>query len=60
MKLKLFALRNTTTGRIVADLFFGDKKAAKVKRDELNKEGDGSYVVTPGPDHHKVKNATPR
>ena len=55
MKLNLFALRNTATGRVVPDLHFGDKKAAKAKRDELNKEGLDSYVVTPGPDHHKSK-----
>lgn len=52
MKLRLFALRNTSTGKILADTYFGDKVAAKRERDERNKAG-GSYVVTPGPDHRR-------
>lgn len=52
MKLRLFALRNTSTGKILADTYFGDKVAAKRERDERNKAGD-SYVVTPGPDHRR-------
>ena len=52
MKLRLFALRDTSTGRILPDAYFGDKAAAKRERDERNKAG-GSYVVTPGPDHRR-------
>ena len=52
MKLRLFALRNSSTGKLVPDLYFSDKPAAKKERDERNKTG-GNYVVTPGPDHHR-------
>lgn len=52
MKLRLFALRNSATSKIVPDLYFGDKVAAKRERDERNKAG-GNYVVTPGPDHRR-------
>lgn len=52
MKLRLFALRNTSTGKILADVYFSDKTLAKRERDERNKAG-GTYVVTPGPDHRR-------
>ena len=52
MKLRLFALRNTSTGKTLADTYFSDKVAAKRERDKRNKAG-GSYVVTPGPDHRR-------
>lgn len=52
MKLRLFALRNSSTGKRVPDLYFSDKSAAKKERDERNKSG-GNYVVTPGPDHRR-------
>lgn len=48
MKLKLFAIRDLTTNRIIPDLFFSDKVKAKAKRDEL---GAGTHCVTYGPDH---------
>ena len=54
MKLRLFALRDTTTGKTIPDLYFSDKQAAKRERDERNSQG-GKYNVTPGPDHHKAK-----
>ena len=52
MKLRLFALRNSSTGKLVPDLYFSDKPAAKKERDERNKAG-GTYVVSPGPDHRR-------
>lgn len=52
MKLNLFAIRSLTTGRIIPDLFFSDKSAAKKGRDRL---GADSHVVTYGPDHRKFK-----
>ncbi len=52
MKLRLFALRNTSTGKIVSDAYFDNKVAAKRERDARNQAG-GSYVVTPGPDHRR-------
>ncbi len=52
MKLRLFALRNLSTGKLVTDIYFSDKPAAKKERDERNKAG-GAYVVTPGPDHRR-------
>ncbi len=54
MKLRLFALRDTANNKIIPDLFFGDKQAAKRERDVRNAQG-GSYAVTAGPDHHKYK-----
>jgi hypothetical protein len=52
MKLRLFAIRDTQTNKIVLD-DFSDKKAAKAERDRLG--GAPRYVVTPGPDHRKNK-----
>lgn len=54
MKLRLFALRDATTGKTIPDLYFADKQAAKRIRDERNAQG-GKYTVTPGPDHRKAK-----
>jgi hypothetical protein len=54
MKLRLFALRDTKTNKLVPDAFFSDKPAAKKARDELNSQGD-NVVVTPGPDHRRFK-----
>jgi hypothetical protein len=54
MKLRLFALRNTSTGRLI-DGYYPDKPAAKKARDELNAQGVDKYVVTPGPDHRRYK-----
>lgn len=52
MKLRLFAIRDLTTGRILPELFFASKQAAKTKRDEL---GQSSHCVTYGPDHRHFK-----
>ena len=54
MKLRLFALRDTTTNKIVPDLFFPSKPEAKKARDERNKDG-AALVVTPGPDHRRSR-----
>lgn len=48
MNLKLFAIRDLSTGKLIAGLFFSDKQAAKAKRKEL---GDTTHCVTYGPDH---------
>lgn len=52
MKLRLFAIRDTQSNKIVAD-DLPDKKAAKAERDRLG--GAPRFVVTPGPDHRKNK-----
>lgn len=55
MTLKLFALRNTATKKLLTD-FFPNKPAARARRDELNQtEKQVLYVVTPGPDHRRFK-----
>ena len=54
MKLRLFALRDSHTLKIVPNMFFSGKPEAKRARDELN-AGTARYVVTPGPDHRKAK-----
>lgn len=56
MKLRLFALRDATTGKVLPEPHFNDKQAAKRERDARNAAG-GNYVVTPGPDHRKAKTA---
>lgn len=54
MKLRLFALRDTDTGKTLPDQFFPGKPEAKRTRDDLNKtEGRQRYLVTPGPDHRR-------
>ena len=52
MKLRLFAIRDLNTGRILQDLFFSSKSEAKVKRDEL---GAPTHCVTYGPDHRHFR-----
>lgn len=52
MKLRLFALRDTKTNKVLPETFFADKPAAKKVRDELNAQGS-AVVVTPGPDHRR-------
>ena len=52
MKLRLFALRDLKTGRIIPDLYFFAKPAAKAKREELGRE---THCVTYSPDHHKFR-----
>ena len=48
MKLRLFAIRDLSTGRVLPNLFFASKSEAKAKRAEL---GDKTHCVTYGPDH---------
>lgn len=56
MKLRLFALRDSTTNKIVPGQFFSDKQAAKQARNENNAAaGYARYVVTNGPDHRRYK-----
>lgn len=50
MKLRLFTLRDTTTNKVVPDLYFSSKPEAKRERDSREA---GKYVVTTGPDHHR-------
>ena len=54
MKLRLFALRDTQTKKLVPGAYFVTKSEAKCARDELNK-GTTLYVVTLGPDHQKSR-----
>ena len=54
MKLRLYALRNTQTNKLMPELFFASKPDAKRHRDALNAiPGHASVVVTYGPDHRK-------
>lgn len=56
MKLRLFALRDTQTNKLVPDLYFVSKPEAKRARDLHNSSSNSArYVVTPGPDHRKFK-----
>lgn len=56
MKLRLFALRDTSTGKLVPNLHFASKPEAKKARDENNAAaGHDRYVVTNGPDHRRFK-----
>lgn len=52
MKLRLFAIRDLTTGRILPNLFFSSKPEAKTKRQELGAE---THCVTYGPDHRHYR-----
>lgn len=52
MNLRLFAVRNLTTGKTIPNLYFPSKAAAKEERDKL---GADTHRVTPGPDHHGYK-----
>lgn len=51
MKLRLFAIRDLSTGRVIPNLFFSDKQQAKAERDKL---GVQTHCVTYGPDHRKA------
>ncbi len=56
MKLRLFALRNKVTNKTVPNLYFSDKKAAKLARDQHNdNDPEGPFVVSPGPDHRRAR-----
>jgi hypothetical protein len=50
--LRLFQLKDTTTGQRVGN-YFPDKMSAKRARDDKNK-GTAQFVVTLGPDHRRV------
>lgn len=59
MGLRLYQITDTTTKKPIEGLYFSDKRLAKVKRRELNGDGESTtpsqslrYVVSPGPDHH--------
>lgn len=52
MKLRLFAIRDTSSNKLIPDANFSDKKAAKAERDRLG--GAPRFVVTHGPDHRKT------
>lgn len=56
MKLRLFAIRDTVTGKTIPDLFFTGKPDAKRQRDKLDDDTGhkGRHVVTPGPDHRRA------
>lgn len=51
MTLRLFALRHIPTQRMVPNLFFPHKPAARQERDARNNAEPGTYCVTFGPDH---------
>jgi len=53
MKLRLFALRDNKTGKVVPDLFFSSKPEAKRERDARGAPGSNAYSVTVGPDHRR-------
>lgn len=52
MNLRLFAIRDLATGRILPNLFFSSKAEAKRERDKL---GDKTHCVTYGPDHRHFR-----
>lgn len=52
--MKLFALRDNTSNKVVPNLFFANKQDAKRERDTRNAAG-GHYTVTVGPDHRRYK-----
>ena len=58
--MKLFTIRDTTTGATLAE-YFSQQHLARRRRDELNggrPDEEGivvRYVVTAGPDHHDFK-----
>lgn len=57
MKLRLFALRDSHTGKLVPGFFAASKPEARVERDRLNGSPGHNgcrYVVTYGPDHRRA------
>lgn len=60
MKRRLFQINRPNGKRLVDDksdypVFFSSKPAAKKVRDALNRDSDGGYTVSYGPDHNKFK-----
>ena len=55
--MKLFAIRDTSSNKLVAGEDFKGKPEAKRRRDELNKEANSAnrYVVTYGKEHRRFK-----
>lgn len=50
--LRLFAIRDLTTNKIIPGVFFGSKQEAKLER---TRRGAETHVVTNGPDHRKFR-----
>lgn len=58
MGLKLFQILDTSTNKVVPNLYFTDKQLAKAKRRELNGNSEPEtlrHVVVPGPDHRRYR-----
>lgn len=53
--MKLFAIKNTNTNRIVPDTYFADKMLAKKARNTISEQTGQPHVVTFGPDHKLFK-----
>lgn len=53
--MKLFAIKNTNTNRIVPDTFFSDKMLAKKARNSISEQTGQAHVITYGPDHKLFK-----
>lgn len=54
MKLRLFAIRDTRSNKLIPDAYYASKPEAKRARDNMN-GATSRYVVAPGPDHRKFK-----
>ena len=54
MKLRLFAIRDTQSNKLIPDVYYVSKPEAKRARDNMN-GATSRYVVTPGPDHYKYR-----
>lgn len=50
MKLRLFAIRDVSTNRVLPE-YFDSKELAKKERDFINKTSNAIHIVTYGPDH---------
>lgn len=53
--MKLFAIRNSVTNRIIPNTYFADKALAKKARDALTAQTQQDHKLTYGPDHRKFK-----
>lgn len=51
--LRLFALRDTVTKRLLPGVTFPSKPEARTERDRLNATKPGSVCITFGPDHRR-------